>query len=149
MEQPESSSLPPSVAESAQPAGPSAAPGSVVLPPKEGVPNRYSEYASKEADNIRTAAHAKDTAVSTYLRNLGVDAEEFRAASEGQRQAWAKEVSKTYKGYSNPDRIEDLATMLTNEPPDPGAILSRRLEQSIELAKNKKAGQYRKSSAGE
>lgn len=100
--------------------GPSAPEGSAVIPPVAGRPNRYGDMGGKLGEQVARDAHAKDTAVAKYLTEIKVTQGQFRAADAAQKAKWAREANPKYKGYTDPDRIDDLANLLQ---PDAGPTL--------------------------
>lgn len=100
--------------------GPSAPEGSAVIPPVAGRPNRYGDMGGKLGEQVARDAHAKDTAVAKYLTEIKVTQGQFRAADVAQKAKWAREANPKYKGYTDPDRIDDLANLLQ---PDAGPTL--------------------------
>ncbi len=114
------------------PTGPSAPEGSLVVPPVEGRPSRYSNIGGKLGQQVADAAHAKDTAVAKHLASKGVTEEQFRAADDAQRAKWAREVNPKYKGYTDPERIDDLVRMLKGaNPSSNGGTVAKSLSDAI------------------
>lgn len=97
--------------------GPSAPEGSAVIPPVAGRPNRYGDMGGKLGEQVARDAHLKDTAVAKYLNDQKVTQGQFRAADPAQKARWAREANPKYKGYTDPDRIDDLANLLQPDAP--------------------------------
>lgn len=102
--------------------GPPAPEGSLVIPPAEGRPSRYANLGGKLGEQVARDAHAKDTAIAKYLTDQGVTQGQFRMADAAQKAKWAREANPKYKGYTDPDRIDDLANMLTPDAPSGPAL---------------------------
>lgn len=114
--------------------GASAPEGSVVVPPTEGRPSRYGTIGGKLGQQVADAAHAKDTAVGRYLADNGITEEQIRATDDAQRLKWAREVNPKYKGYTDPERINDLIRMLkpsSAKPQSGGGSVAKSLSDAI------------------
>lgn len=100
------------LAPSPGPIGPSAAPGSVVIPPAEGMPPRYGDIGGQFGSKMAADAYAKDVAIAKHLTSKGITPDQLKAASDAQRKSWAREANPKYKGI-NPERLDDLINQMT------------------------------------